>query len=132
MVLAAEQRCPWLNAATAGGVIGGEVRVTVTPTACEFVRQEASGVVSLRIEVTAVDAPHARCGPHAEQLKAIGNHAEACSYESKSSWAAEQVVGSVRDHAFLIRIATDDRSAIRKMLREKARGVAEAVAGSLF
>jgi len=132
MALAAQERCPWLNAATAAGVLGGEARMTVTPAACEFVRQETSGVVSLRIEVTAIDAPHAHCGSEAERLKAIGNEARACTYEGKPNWIAEQVVGSVRDQAFLVRIATDDHSAMRKALREKARNVAEAVAGSLF
>ena len=124
----AEDRCAWLNAATAAGVLGGEVHMTVTPDSCEFVRQETS----LRIEVRASSAPHAQCGSGAEPLKAIGNEAQACTYQAKSGWMAEQVVGRVRDQAFLVRISSSDRSAAPKILREKARKVAEQVAGILF
>jgi hypothetical protein len=52
-------------------------------------------------------------------LKAIGSEALACRGE-----AGEQVVGRVRDRAFLVRITTNDR--------EKVRKVAEMVAGSMF
>ena len=123
-----EDRCSWLNAATAGGVLGGEVQVTVTSGSCEFVRHETS----LRIEVGATGAPHAQCGSGAEPLKAIGNEAQACAYAGKPGWVAEQVVGRVRDQAFLVRISTKDQSAAPKILREKARKVAEQVAGILF
>ncbi|HEV8040698.1 MAG TPA: hypothetical protein VGP62_17635 [Bryobacteraceae bacterium] len=124
----AEDRCTWLNAATATGVLGGEVHMTVTPGTCEFVRQETS----LRIEVGATSAPHAQCGSGAEPLKAIGNEAQACTYQGKPGWVAEQVVGRVRDQAFLVRISTKDQSVMPKILREKARKVAEQVAGVLF
>jgi hypothetical protein len=124
----AEDRCAWLNAATAAGVLGGEVHMTVAQGSCEFVRQDTS----LRIEVVATDAPHAKCGSKAEQLKAIGNEAQACAYEGKPGWMAEQVVGRVRDQAFLVRISAKDQSAAPKILREKARKVAEQVAGILF
>ena len=128
----AEDRCPWLNAATAGGVLGGEVHFTVTQSSCEFVRQSGVHEIALRIEVGASSSPHAVCGSGAEPLKAIGNQAQACTYEAKQSWIAEQVVGRVRDQAFLVRISTNDRSAAPKMMREKARKVAEQVAGILF
>jgi hypothetical protein len=124
----AEDRCTWLNAATAAAVLGGEVRLTITPGSCEFVHQETS----LRIEVATTNAPHAKCGSPAEQLRAIGNEAQACAYLGKPGWIAEQVVGRVRDQAFLVRISTKDQSAAPKILREKARKVAEQVAGILF
>jgi len=124
----AEDRCTWLNAATAAGVLGGQVQATVTPATCEFVRQETS----LRIEVGAANTSHAQCGSGAEQLKAIGNEAQACAYQGKPGWIAEQVVGRVRDQAFLVRISTKDQSAPPKILREKVRKVAEQVAGILF
>jgi hypothetical protein len=125
---AAEGACPWLNAATAGGILGGEVQVTVTPAACEFVREHRT----LRIEVTPVSAPHANCGSDAEPLKAIGNEAVACSYRGKPAWTFEQIVGRVRDQVFLVRLGSDDRSVAAKTLGEKARAVAEAVAGILY
>ncbi len=65
-------------------------------------------------------------------LKAIGNEAPACPYQGKQGWIAEQVVGRVRDQAFLVRMGSDDPSADAKVLREKARDVAEQVAGFLF
>jgi hypothetical protein len=130
--IAAEGRCPWLNAATAGGVLGGPVRVTVTPGSCEFVRETNGHEIALRIEVGAVSAPHVTCGAHADPLKTIGNEALACSWEGKEGWISEQVTSRVRDQAFLVRVSTNDRSAAPKTLREKARNVAEQVAGFLF
>lgn len=86
----------------------------------------------MRIEVGPTNAPHAQCASPAEQLSAIGNEARACAYQGKPGWIAEQVVGRVRDQAFLVRISTKDQSAAPKVLREKARKVAEQVAGILF
>jgi hypothetical protein len=124
----AEDRCTWLNAATAAGMLGGPVQMTLTAESCEFVHQETS----LRIEVGPTSAPHAHCGTGAEQVKAIGNEAQACAYQGKPGWIAEQVVGRVRDQAFLVRISTKDQSTASKILREKVRKVAEQVAGILF
>jgi hypothetical protein len=128
---AAQERCPWLNAATAGGVLGGEVHVTLTPTSCEFVRQYNGRESALRIEVAPVTAPHAQCGSGAVPVKAIGNEAVACTYTGKRGFAAEQVVGRVRDQNFLVRISSNDPS-LSQLLRQKARNVAEQVAGILF
>ncbi len=129
---AAEGRCPWLNAATAAGVLGGAVEVTVAPRSCEFARQAGGRETTLRIEVTPAAASHDSCQSGAGQLKGIGNQAALCSYQGKPGWTAEQVVGTVRDQAFLVRISTNDRSATRSTLREKVCGIAEQVAGILF
>ena len=126
-IAVAQARCPWLNAATAGGVLGGTVEMTVTQTSCEFVRQ---GMV-LRIEVTPASAPAAHCRPDAEPINVIGNHSVACQYQGNPRWVAEQVLGTVRDRFFVVRVSTSDRS-MAKTLREKARKVAEQVAGILF
>ncbi len=131
-VAAAEDRCPWLNVATASGFLGGAVHMTLTPGSCEFVRQDGGHEMALRIEVASTSAPHAQCGSGAEPLKAVGNEALACTYEGKQGWLAEQVVGRVRDQAFLVRISTNDRSTAPKTMREKVRKVAEQVAGILF
>ncbi len=128
----AGERCPWLNAATAGGILGGEVQATVTATSCEYVQGSGGQEKVLRIEVRAASAEHARCGAGASALKAIGNEAQACAYAGKEGWLGEQVVGRVRDQAFLVRITTNDRSATAAALPEKARNVAEQVAGFLF
>jgi len=133
--------CPWLNAATAGGFLGGAVTsVTVKlatagdDASCDFVRHEGSLALELRIEVETMRSPAkdfasyaARCHSAAVPLKAIGNEALACGDEG-----AEQVVGRVRDRAFLVRLSTSDRSTQPSTLRDKARKVAEQVAGILF
>jgi hypothetical protein len=129
--MAADQ-CPWLNAATAAGVLGGAVRQAVTPASCEFVRQEGGSHLTLRIEVEAARASHAECGTGATPLKAIGNEAQACSYAGAEGQPAEQVVGRVRDQVFLVRIRANDPSVPAKTLREKAVQIARQVAGSLF
>jgi hypothetical protein len=138
LICAAEDKCPWLNAATAAGVLGGAVKATVTQSACEFVRRDDSSKLALRIEVDTLGAPRefasraAQCGTGAEALKAIGNEAVACTHSDKKGQMAEQVVGRVRNQAFLVRVNTDDREAKPAGLREKARKVAEQVAGFLF
>ncbi len=130
--MAAGERCPWLNAATAAGVLGGPARATVTPASCEFARQGGATRTTLRIEVVAAGAAHARCGSGATALKAIGNEAQACAWREQRGWTAEQVVGRVRDRAFVVRVGTDDAAAAPGALREKAIRVAEQVAGILF
>ncbi len=121
--------CPWLNAATAGGVLGGAVQTHTATHLCSFVSQHGE----LRIQVETIAASHPdHCSGPSEQLKAIGNEAAACAIESKDGKIAEQVAGRVRDQAFVITIATDDRSVSRNLLRDKTRKVAEQVAGSLF
>jgi len=171
----AEQSCLWLNAATAGGVLGGPVIATVsrasadlsngrTPNAkssagptsanparaayganaiddseCLFARQPGSIFGELRIEVRTMGEPRkefaayaARCGDHATALKAIGNEAAICSLNSKPGEFSEQVVGRVRDRAFVVRLSINEPSLTQSALREKARKTAEQVAGSLF
>ena len=138
VICAAEEKCPWLNAATAAGVLGGAVKAIVTETACEFVHRDGSSESKLRIQVETIAATTefasrvAQCGSGAVPLKAIGNEAVACSYAEKKGQMAEQVVGRVRNQAFLVRVSTSDHSATSAGLRDKARKVAEQIAGFLF
>jgi hypothetical protein len=138
----AAETCPWLNAATAGGVLGGAVTMTVThenanrdDAACAFIRERGSVISELRIGVWTMDPPHseytshaADCGSNAMPLKAIGNEAVVCSPDARSA----RVVGRVRNRIFTILVGTSDSSATPDLLREKARAVAEQVAGNLF
>ena len=87
--------CPWLNQATAAGILGGPV----TQRGCDF--------GGLRIEV--IKEFKLGCIP----LKGIGNEAQSCS---------DGVIFRVRDKVFMVRMQD----------REKARRVAEMVAGSMF
>ncbi len=133
----AAETCPWLNAATAGGFLGSQVtHLTVThaqandDARCEFMSHDGS----LVIEVKTMPSPAkdfqsyaARCHSAAVPLKAIGNEALACN-----DAGAEQVVARVRDRAFVVRISTNDRSPQPAALRDKARKIAEQVAGILF
>ena len=142
----AAERCPWLNAATAGGFLGGAVtNFTVNQgksgddATCEFVRHDGSLLMELRIEVETMRSPAddfasytSRCRSAAVALKAMGNQAVSCAAEAGDGRIAGQVVGRVRDRAFVVRVATSDRSAQPAALREKARKAAEQVAGNLF
>ena len=139
----AAETCPWLNAATAGGVLGGpvtEVRVarakSGTDATCVFVRQPGT-FSELRVEVDTMRSPKdfasftGRCHTARTPLHAIGNEAVACPDEAAGA-PAEQVIGRVRGRAFVVRLSAGDRSARAEDLREKARNVAEQVAGALF
>jgi len=138
---AAEPACPWLNAATAAGVLEGPVQTAVTKNGedatCEFSRRDSGG--KLRIEVVSVGASRdelaaykAQCIAPVVPLKAIGNEALACSVDTRNGEAAEQVVGRVRKQAFLVRVSSTASGFQRQALREKAEKVAEQVAGNLF
>lgn len=125
----AEEACPWINAATAGGVLGGEVALERTENTCVYTHDFSK----LGIDVHIVNLPHKLvCGPNATPLKAIGNEAIACSPEEKNGKISEQVVGRVRNQAFTVRITTTDRSISPAALRERVRAIAEQVAGFLF
>jgi hypothetical protein len=106
---------------------------------CLFVRQPGSVFVELRIEVRTMSEPRkefaayaARCGDRATALKAIGNEAAVCSLKDKPGELSEQVVGRVRDRAFIVRLSSNESSLTPSSLREKARKTAEQVAGNLF
>jgi hypothetical protein len=145
-MLGAQESCAWLNSASAAGVLGGAVRSAITHTNvanddgnCYFVRQQGSVIHALRIEVQTMSvagnelAPYApRCRSNATPLKAISNEAFACSVLGNAGQRSEQIVGTVRNRAFVIRVSTNDVSATSNSIREKARKVAEQVAGNLF
>lgn len=140
----AEVQCPWLNSATAAGVLGGEVQANVTPltpqgdTTCDFKRTEHSGVSSLTIAVHTMALPSkdfatylARCTGTAVPLKAVGNEAIQCVQNN----GGEEIIGRVRERAFVIdlkRSTAGQRSSTASGLSDEARNVAEQVAGALF
>jgi hypothetical protein len=144
----AEVQCPWLNSATAAGVLGGEVQANVsalTPqgdTTCEFKRTEHSAVFALTIAVHTMALPWkdfatylARCSGTKASLKAIGNEAVQCVPSNGAGDGGEQIIGRVRDRAFVIdlkRSSTRQPTSSASGLSEEARNVAEQVAGALF
>jgi len=138
----AEDRCPWMNRATAGGLLGGEASMRVTAAdadngSCAFELRQGDSLSRLTIQVTTMRTPKtdfasylARC-PNGTPLKAIGNEAVTCPGTDHDE-RFEQVVGRVRDHAFIVRVSTTGRGADAGALRERAAKAAEQVAGILF
>ena len=140
----AEDRCPWMNAATAGGYLGGTPTTQVKPgppdsddASCSFELRAGETLSKLTIDVTTMRSPQrdftaflAQC-PTKTALKAIGNEAVSCSGADHST-RSELVVGRVRDHAFVLRLSTNAASPDSAALHEKAVKAAEQVAGILF
>lgn len=120
-------------AATATGT-----SVTVGDAICEFVRRDATGTTKLRIEVLTMSdvaagfpAVRARCGAGSQPVRAIGNEAEVCDAAGAGRGVAEQVVGRVRERAFVVSISAG-AGADQATVRETTLRVAEQVAGFLF
>jgi hypothetical protein len=141
----AQERCPWLNAATAAGILDASVSAVVThPTGksgeglCEFLHKQNGDVREVRVTVELMGDPAssfpsylARCGSDAKPLKAIGNEAVTCSVQAKAG-LAQQVIGRVRNQAFIVYIHSTDKSLDDDAIAERARRIAELVAGNLF
>jgi len=140
-------KCPWLNEATARGILGGPVTLTVTVNdqgagACDYSRQQAAAVRHLRISVdNMTDVPKqfpaylAQCPPKSPPLRAIGNEAVFCTIQANPDKYAEKVVSRVRAQAFVVSVSSsisDDPSMTQEMRRDKANQIAEQVAGILF
>ncbi|HEX3682835.1 MAG TPA: hypothetical protein VHU83_09850 [Bryobacteraceae bacterium] len=118
----AEDACPFLNAATAAGILGGEVTTHLSGEICVFAHNSSE----LRIEVKAVTLAYKpSCSPNPTSLRSIGNEAVACESDH-----GEQIAGRVRDRAFFIRLTSNHIA--RAALDEKVRLAAEQVAGILF
>jgi hypothetical protein len=158
----AQTNCPWLNAATAGGFLGGEVQMTATqapsqpkPAAnmypyesarkdladvdCAFTRTVDGNVASLKIEVRTIAEPAknflayaAHCQGAKASLRGIGNEAFACISTQATT---EQIIGRVRDRAFTITVQRSIATQPIKAdspIHDDTRNIAEQVSGSLF
>lgn len=143
----AQTKCPWLNEATARGVLGGAVTASIKlgeqgAGVCEFSRRDGATIRQLRISVGIMnDIPKqfpgylAQCPPKSAPLRAIGNEAVICNVTDKREQYVEKVVGRVREQAFVVSVSStvqDDPSMTQEMRREKVNLVAEQVAGILF
>jgi hypothetical protein len=140
-------KCPWLNEATARGILGGDVTLLVKLNdqgagVCKFTRQQGAATNELRISVDLMtDIPKqfpahlAQCPPKSPALPATGNEAVTCTTHTKENHYAELVVGRVRNQAFAVSVSStvqDDPSLTPKERREKTNLIAEQVAGILF
>jgi hypothetical protein len=140
--------CPWLNVATASGVLrssedGSMAKLAKgSKEACTFVYHGRTASRELRITTEEVQDPSqamasykARCSGKASPLQAIGNEAVMCAADIKGQANGEQVIGRVRDQVFTVAITTSarsDPSMSHDELKEKTRNIAEQVAGALF
>ncbi|MGB7516284.1 MAG: hypothetical protein WBR14_26525 [Candidatus Acidiferrum sp.] len=147
-VCQAQSNCPWLNGATARGILGSSVTVTVTVdasgqhTICEFSGERGAVVHRLMVSVNVMTDSSkqfhvylSQCPPKSEHLRAIGNEAVMCSGMTHENAYAEKVVGRVRNQAFVVSVSSTeehDPSMLKEMRRKKANLVAEQVAGILF
>ncbi|HKN75353.1 MAG TPA: hypothetical protein VJW94_09260 [Candidatus Acidoferrum sp.] len=143
----AQTKCPWLNEATASGILSGRVTVTVKLNdqgtgMCKFNRQQGAAIHELRISVDLMTdvrkqfpAYLAQCPPKSPPLPATGNEAVTCTTHTKENHYAEIVVGRVRNQAFVVSLSStvqDDPSMTQKDRRDKANQIAEQVTGILF
>jgi hypothetical protein len=144
----AANNCPWINEATASGIIGAEAVGSYTdptpsqPAVCNFVQSGPSVTRTLRI--TVLQTPHFQdllqaenktCTGTATPMVAIGNEAIACSADDRRKLFAERVVGRVRDQVFTITLGTtqkDDSILNRFELKTRIATAAEQVSGNLF
>jgi hypothetical protein len=128
----AEAKCPWLNAATAEGLLGGKVQMNITPPtaqgdmSCEFSSQQDATVSILRIEVHSMEVPAkefasylSQCSGTTPPLKAIGNEAVQCMLKGRSTPGEEQIIGRVRERVFLLSVHRNASGPSKDGLREK-------------
>jgi hypothetical protein len=144
----AADRCPWMTAGSASGLLEAEAAGEFTasagekPAICVFTSEAKAMKRILRISVEVTPDAHARvlaaseaCGREGLPLKAIGNEAVACPTGDTGAETGERVVGRVRDQVFTIEIESsnrDDALLSREALKSKILAAAEQVAGNLF
>ncbi|MBS1805839.1 MAG: hypothetical protein JST28_21060 [Acidobacteria bacterium] len=144
----ADNACPWMNEASASGLLGGEAvgsyqaaPQTGGAATCTFTQRDDKVTRTLVIQVTTTPdaAEHLRtarkiCTSDPLPLQAIGNEATECAANVRGQ-SGEQVLGRVRDQLFMIRISSsrkDDPVLTRSALKTMVSSAAELVAGNLF
>jgi hypothetical protein len=140
--------CPWLNVATATGVLRSNEQSPMAilargeRAACDFTYHDATASRELKITVEQVTDPQhamsaykALCGPRMTPVRGIGNEAVTCAVDSKRKSYGQRVIGMVRDQIFTVTMITNaknDPAMPREALDEKSRDISEQVAGALF
>jgi hypothetical protein len=143
----AQSICPWLNVATASGVLGGAATAEVNAAGigngtCVFRLQDGANKDTLRISVVEANSPESAgikpsknsCTSSGTPLKGVGNEAVLCAIDAEGV-RGEQVVGRVRDRTFTVVISTSSGQGSETKpdpLAERAEAIAKAVAGALF
>jgi len=144
----AKNNCPWINEATASGLLGGNAEgafIETTPRQpadCTFTQQDSGVMRTLRITVEQSGDPRRQlsavsslCGPNSTPVRAIGNEAMMCSLEGRNSLHGTFLAGRVRDRVFTITLSTtlkNDPLFTQDSLQAKIHIAAEQVSGNLF
>lgn len=144
----AKNNCPWINEATASGLLGGDAEGAFTdpmpsqPADCIFTEQDSGVTRTLRITVEQSNNPHQQlsavgslCGSNSTPVRAIGNEAMMCSLEGHNSLHGTFMAGRVRDQVFTITLRTtlkNDPLLTHDALQAKMHIAAEQVSGNLF
>ena len=144
----AANNCPWLNEATAAGILDGDTTGQYVPpepgkpASCTFTQTASGETHQLVIVVEIAASPHDRmmtlmrtCGSQSEPLAAIGNEAVRCAAVTRGKPHGELVIGRVRDQVFTIAItttATQDPLLEPHELAMRSQTAAEEISGNLF
>lgn len=142
----AQAICPWINQATASGLVGKPMNAPVlsgsSPSiGCIFHAQKKSDLTALTISVVQMSdttkdyAPFkAKCRMPGAPLAGVGNEAILCGADVAGTHA-ERVVGRVRDRAFVVTVRSSQRFKppfSRAAIEDQAKAAAGQVAGILF
>lgn len=145
----AQSICPWLNTATASGVLGGTPTVQVdNPSSgsgtCLFQRQNETHTDILRIAVISAEpmekaqkemkAYETSCTSSEAPLRGVGNEAILCISNTKAS-RGQLIVGRVRNNVFAVAISTGTGNiskVTQDTLAQRVEEIAKQIAGSLF
>lgn len=144
----AANNCPWINEATASGLLGADASgsyidaAALRPAVCTFI-QSANGITRT-LSITVMETPEFRplldkeskfCITASEPLRAIGNEAISCSWDERRKLYAERVIGRVRNQVFTITLSTtrkDDSTLPREVQKTRILIAAEQVSGNLY
>jgi hypothetical protein len=145
----AQSNCPWLNAATASGVLEGSATTEVNTAdgstgVCVFRLRGEARSNSLRVSVIKANKPEtagkemlpyeSKCTASGLPLRGVGNEAILCASDTDKS-SGELVVGRVRDNIFTVAIyagTANDPAMTKDALADRAQEIAKQVAGILF
>ena len=145
----AAENCPWMNEATASGILGADATGLYMPATagqpgvCTFSETGARAPRTLEIRVQTMPDAHERlvagnsaaCSGPSSPLPATGNEAIVCAAGEHKEKPAERAIGRVRDQLFTITLTSSgkqDDFLTRDELKTGIATAAEQVAGKLF
>jgi hypothetical protein len=143
--------CPWLNHATAAGVLEEPTIMSVDVASmdnsvCKFHSVQGGESIDLQIAVKMLgnsdmgfESYKKQCASTPTAIQSVGNEAYLCTIASEKDTAAsiqsESVIGRVRSHVFTVTLSMETKSnppLTKEDVENKIHSVAEQVAGSLY